>query len=315
MALEATVVGSYTSIGPRLRRWRYRWAPASKAGGLTAVVNGATSGLGKAAALALGGLGASVCLVGRDPRELDVVARSVRSNGGQATTAVANLEDLGQIEGLALGIARAHPRVDALINNAGALFRQRTTVDGGLEATTVINLLTPYLLTESLLPALASAGGRVITVTSAGMYTQRFDLSNLVVSEQHYRGTVAYARAKRAQVVLTEEWQRRHGLLGVDFYAVHPGWADTPGLSRSLPGFARVMHPFLRSPSEGVDTAVWLATSTLDPGGEGRMWLDRRPRSPYRLPCTWASPERRREEGDSLWNWCREQCGPFRMVP
>ena len=315
MALEATVVGSYSNIGPKLRRWLYRWDPAPEARGLTVVVTGATSGLGRAAVLALAGLGASVCLVGRDRSGLEAVAQSARANGGDASTAVADLEDLGQIEGLAHAVAQDHPRVDALINNAGALFGRRTTVEGGLEATTAINLLTPYLLTELLLPALVSAGGRVITMTSAGMYTQRFDLSTLVMGEDDYRGTVAYARAKRAQVVLTEEWQRRHGVRGVDFYAVHPGWADTPGLSRSLPGFARAMRSFLRSPSEGVDTAVWLAASTDDAAGAGRVWLDRRPRSTYRVPWTRASAERRRDEGESLWNWCREQCQPFRTAP
>ena len=60
-------------------------------------------------------------------------------------------------------------------------------------------------------------------MTSAGMYTQRFELSTLVMGEAGYNGVVAYARAKRAQVVLTEEWQRRYGARGVDFHAVHPG--------------------------------------------------------------------------------------------
>ena len=126
-------------------------------------------------------------------------------------------------------------------------------------------------------------------MTSAGLYTQRFEMSSLVMTGEDYDGTVAYARAKRAQVVLTEEWQRRYGNRGVAFHTVHPGWADTPGLSEGLPGFARVMKPWLRTPAAGADTAVWLAGRPAPLATGGRLWFDRQPRSPYRLPWTWAS--------------------------
>jgi dehydrogenase/reductase SDR family protein 12 len=141
-------------------------------------------------------------------------------------------------------------------------------------------------------------------MTSGGMYTERFSLDELVMTEQNYDGAVAYARAKRAQVVLTHEWQRRYGASGVDFHAVHPGWADIPG----LPTFFRVAHPFLRSAPEGADTLVWLAGSAAgSPAGDGHLWLDRRPRGEYYLPWTWAPPAHRAADGLALWQWCNQR--------
>ena len=97
-----------------------------------------------------------------------------------------------------------------------------------------------------------------MTVSSGGMYTQPFDLDRLEMTPEAYRGTTAYARAKRAQVVLSHEWARRWGADGVASYASHPGWVDTPGLASGLPTFAK-LGPLLRTPGEGADTVVWLA--------------------------------------------------------
>jgi NAD(P)-dependent dehydrogenase (short-subunit alcohol dehydrogenase family) len=257
--------------------------------------------------MAMAELGAVLCLVGRNPDLLELTCRQAREVGGDPTAEVADLEDLDQVRDLAARITQRYPRVDVLLNNAGALFRARRLAPGGLEATIALNLLSPYLLTEALLPALEAAGGRVVTMTSAGMYTQRFDLPTLVMGGAGYNGVVAYGRAKRAQVVLTEEWQRRYGARGIDFYSVHPGWSDTPGLAKGLPAFARVMRPLLRTPSDGADTAVWLASRPVGTEQGGGLWFDRRARSPYRLPWTWASAEQRKSQGEALWEWCREQ--------
>jgi NAD(P)-dependent dehydrogenase (short-subunit alcohol dehydrogenase family) len=115
-----------------------------------------------------------------------------------------------------------------------------------------------------------------------------------------YRGAVAYARAKRAQVVLAHEWARRHGTSGVRSYSMHPGWVATPGLDSGLPGFAR-LGPLLRTPEEGADTIVWLVANALaeTPPAEG-FWLDRRPRGEHYRPGTGAGPD----DGARLWEWC-----------
>ncbi len=97
---------------------------------------------------------------------------------------------------------------------------------------------------------------------------------------------VAYARAKRAQVALVREWARRLRGTGVVANAMHPGWADTPGLEASLPGFARLVGSGLRSAREGVDTTLWLAAAPEARAATGRLFLDRRARPFDRVPST-----------------------------
>jgi NAD(P)-dependent dehydrogenase (short-subunit alcohol dehydrogenase family) len=123
-------------------------------------------------------------------------------------------------------------------------------------------------------------------VTSGGQYAQSLDLDDLQYSHGAYDGTRAYARSKRAQVALIREWARRLGPAGIRFDSTHPGWADTPGLSDALPGFARLMGPLLRTPAEGTDTLVWLATAPTLHAPAGSLWLDRRPRPFDRVPMT-----------------------------
>lgn len=319
-ALEATVVGSFTWVGPAVRRRIAGWTPLSdgSAEGRTMVVTGATSGLGLQAGVELARMGANVCLVGRDATKLETALRkgeAAASTGRKRThpTPVsveqADLGDLNQVRRLVERLGNRFDRIDGLLHNAGALIAERQLSPQGNEITMAVHLLGPYVLTEGLLPLLSAAErARVITMTSGGMYTQRFDLGALgsgADAGADYRGSVAYARAKRAQVVLTREWQRRYGGAGIDFYVTHPGWADTPGLTAGLPMMAKVMRPLLRSPLDGVDTEVWLATSpeATDPGGG--LWLDRRQRSEYHLPWTWVPPARRTAEGIALWEWCR----------
>jgi dehydrogenase/reductase SDR family protein 12 len=307
--LEASVVGSFSKIGPALRRPTAHWKVPPAAGDRTVVVTGATSGLGLAAATELSRLGAHVCLVGRDRTRTDDAKARVEAAGGVGvTTELADFADLDAVGALADRLRDRLDRIDVLVHNAGALHRTFHTSPQGIEATVSLHLLAPYVLTERLLPLLGvSAPSRVITMTSGGMYSQRFALDQLVMNEKDYDGATAYARAKRAQVVLTHEWQRRYGPLGVDFHVVHPGWADTPGLTTGLPAFARVAHPLLRSAADGADTLVWLAGSSEGTPEGGRLWLDRRPRREYYVPWTWVPPRRRVADGVALWDWCREQ--------
>ena len=119
------------------------------------------------------------------------------------------------------------------------------------------------------------------------MYAQPVHLDDLEWRDEPFDGTRAYARAKRIQVALVREWARRLRGSSVVVDAMHPGWADTPGLAASLPAFHRFMGPILRSPEEGADTVLWLATRRLERGESGgRLFLDRRPRPFDRLPAT-----------------------------
>jgi hypothetical protein len=127
------------------------------------------------------------------------------------------------------------------------------------------------------------------------------------MSDGDYDGTEQYARAKRAQVTLNEMWAERVDHGEVVFHALHPGWADTPGVAESLPTFRRIVGPLLRTPEQGADTLVWLAATDRATESSGGFWLDRRPRSIHRLPTTRRSdtPARRAR----LWDECRRVCG------
>ena len=140
------------------------------------------------------------------------------------------------------------------------------------------NVLLPQLL--------LAAPARVIVVSSGGMYGQPLGRSVTPMKPADFRGITAYARAKRAQVALSAEWARRFPESDIAFHAMHPGWASTPGVAASLPTFRRLVGPILRTPAEGADTIVWLATARPEILGTGMFWHDRRPRAEYRLPRT-----------------------------
>jgi dehydrogenase/reductase SDR family member 12 len=137
------------------------------------------------------------------------------------------------------------------------------------------------------------------------MYTTGLDIDALSPDPDGFDGVAAYAQTKRAQVVLSQEWARRTAGSSVTFHAAHPGWADTPGLQSSLPRFHRLMGPLLRTPEQGADTIVWLATSPRALESNGRFWHDRRQRSTVRLPWTAARPG----AADRLWQWCAAHAG------
>ena len=206
----------------------------------------------------------------------------------------------------------ATSRLHALVHAAGALSPTYRSAPTGDELTVATAVLAPFRLTWLLSPLLRRAGdATIVTVSSGGMYTQPFDLDRLEMPPGDYRGATAYARAKRAQVVLSHEWARRWGADGVASYASHPGWVDTPGLASGLPTFAK-LGPLLRTPAEGADTVVWLAAggarsaAAPNPMLEG-FFHDRHRRSEYHLPWTARAADPR--DGVRLWEWCQERTG------
>ena len=126
---------------------------------------------------------------------------------------------------------------------------------------------------------------------------RRSPLDDLGFERGDFNGTLAYARAKRAATALTREWGRRLRGRPVRVNAMHPGWADTPGLAASLPGFHGLMGPLLRTPAQGIDTVIWLAADPRAGLAGGRLYLDRRARPFDRLPSTRLSSAQRR------WLW------------
>lgn len=299
--LELTVVGSFSRMGPLVRRRLDGWTsmPSGALEGRTVVVTGPTSGLGLATTRSLAGLGARLVLAGRSEERLARVRDDLVTAHGEDRfpIVVVDMASLTSVRAAVTRILATEDRLDGLVDNAGAIYPERTHSPDGIEATMATMVVGPFALIAGLMPLLdRTSGARVISVTSGGMYAQGLDLADLAGATKPYDGTRAYARAKRAQVALIREWARRHPA-GVTFNAMHPGWADSPGLAASLPGFYRFMGPLLRSPDEGADTIVWLASDPAAASQTGRLFLDRRPRPFDRLPATRLSAADRRR----LW--------------
>lgn len=232
-ALEASVIGSFTKIGYETRRRLFHWddAGALRADGKVVVITGANSGLGLVAATRLAAMGAAVRIVVRNPERGERAGAEIAAAGdGDVGVYVADLSSLDAVRTVAAELRDRDPRIDVLIHNAGALLSERALSVDGHEMTFATMVLGPFLLTRELLPLLrATPGSRVIWIASGGMYTQPLDVDALEMGPGDYRGATAYARTKRAQVVLSEEWAKRLRSDGIAVHAMHPGWADTPG--------------------------------------------------------------------------------------
>ena len=306
--LDASVIGGYSRLGYAIRARSWEPLPTDVLRGRTVIVTGPTSGLGLATARAVRSLGADLVLVGRDAGRLRKVEGELSVHaGGSITVSVADLGDLDAVRRAAAEI-RERGRIDVLIHNAGALTKQRLESPQGFESTIATHVLGPHLLTTLLLDSLAS--GRVITVASGGMYAAplpRFSTgASPEMSSHRYDGTRQYAIAKRMQVTANEMWAERGR--SIAFHAMHPGWADTPGVRNSLPGFARFTAPVLRTSEEGADTIVWLAAADDGAlGSSGGFWCDRERRPIHRLPTTRRSDTP--TERDAMWDWIQKASG------
>ena len=165
-----------------------------------------------------------------------------------------------------------------------------------------VHVLGPVLLTELLQPLLAAQRARVVFVTSGGMYAQPLPVRDPGYTRGEYSGTIAYARSKRTQVellgILGERWAP------LRLSAMHPGWAETPGVTQSLPTFDRVMGPILRDVDAGADTTTWLLASEPAPPSGG-LWMDRRER-PTAFLGRFAPTE---DERGAMWQWVAGAAG------
>ena len=303
--MDKSLVLGYSKVGPALRR---RWWPADPEPGALAgrhvLVTGASGGLGLAAASGLTRLGAVVHLTGRDAGRLEDARTSLLSEQPLAHVRVhvADVSDLAATAEFARSFVAAVPELHAVVHNAGVMPPRRTTTPEGHELTLATHVLGPHVLTYGLRDALA--GGRVVVVTSGGAYGQRLHVDDPEYSGGDYSGVTAYARTKRMQLVLTELWARDLAPDGITVHSMHPGWADTPGVTDSLPRFAALTGPLLRDADSGADTAVWL-TATADPLGTGGFWHDRRRRPTHYAPIGVETPE----QVARFWAFVREQTG------
>ena len=254
------------------------------------VVTGATAGLGYVVARELARRGVVLTLVARDHEKAEKVVAELKKETGNSDIAfeLADLSLLGDVDQLIKRLKKSGKPIDVLINNAGALFNHRELTAEGLERSAALLLLSPARLTEGLKSLLAKATApRVVNVVSGGMYSQKLDVDALLKDDDgDYSGSATYARQKRALMVLTEEWAREWKDQGIVVNAMHPGWADTPGVRSALPLFRRLARSVLRTSEEGADTIVWLAVAREAGQVSGKLFLDREVRSTHFLKAT-----------------------------
>lgn len=310
--LDKSLLLGYTSIGPAIRRhwWAEDAAPGSLVG-RHVVVTGASGGLGLAAAAGIARLGATVHLLGRTESRLTDAAASIRRDQPDADVLpeVCDISDLDAVRAYAADLAERVPVLHAIVHNAGVMPPERVESAQGHELALATHVIGPLLLTELLRPNLAAAASpRVVVVSSGGMYSAPLDHTigdDIEYERGTYDGIRAYARTKRMQVTLTELLAQRCAADTITVHSMHPGWADTPGISDSMPRFSKVLGPILRTAEQGADTIVWLTASPDATSTSGQFWCDRLPRATYYLPRRADDPQARR----AVWSHACDAAG------
>jgi len=252
-----------------------------------AVVTGATGGIGRWIARGLVRAGATVVLVGRDTARGAAVLDWLQQDAkpGQLHLMLADLSDLAATRALGQAIARRHPRLGVLVNNAGVFRARRAVTAEGHDLVLTVNHLAPFVLMQELEPALrAGAPARLVTVGSSTSDSARLDPANLEL--HHHWGMVrAYGQSKLATMMTTFEWARRLQGSEVTANVVHPGTVAT-GLVRSpgVIGLAwRLMAPWVLTEEQGADTPVHVATDPALAAVTGAYFKQRKVVTPNRL--------------------------------
>jgi NAD(P)-dependent dehydrogenase (short-subunit alcohol dehydrogenase family) len=242
--------------------------------GRTVVVTGASSGIGEAAARALHHLGAEVHVVGRSPERTGAIAAEVGTE-----PILADFAHLDALRAAAKEILDRCPHLDVLVNNAGLVVSRRTETDDGHEMTFQVNHLAPFLLTNLLLDRLTdSAPSRVITTASIANGWGFVRLNDLE-TRHLYQGAAVYGTTKLENILFTRELGRRLEGSGVLATCFNPGFVATRlGRQDSASGFIErsPMRRFMRTPEQGADTLVWLATAPADRLKQGAYYSSRR---------------------------------------
>jgi NAD(P)-dependent dehydrogenase (short-subunit alcohol dehydrogenase family) len=253
--------------------------------GKLCVITGATSGIGLAAAEVLAARGATLALVGRDRARGEAALARVRAAapGVRAAAHYADLLRVTEVCRLGTELLAAYPRIDVLVNNAGALFQERDVTEDGLERTFALNHMAYFRLTELLRDRLAaSAPARVVNVASRAHLGAALDFGDLNL-ERGYSGWLAYSRSKLANILFTRELARRLAGSGVTANCLHPGFVasrfgdNNRGSFRWGLGLAKL---FAISEARGAETVVYLATDPEAAGSTGGYFARSKPATP-----------------------------------
>ena len=254
--------------------------------GKVCVVTGATSGIGLVAAERLAAMGARVVLVGRDKSRGEAALQRIRQRVPKAELGIhyADLSRLSEMNRVAVEIAAREPRIDVLVNNAGAMFERRSVTEDGLERTFAVNHMAYFVLANRLRDRLvAAAPARIVNVASDAHRGNTLDFTDLQ-SSRSYRAFTVYGKSKLANILFTRELARRLAGTGVTANCLHPGFVATRfgdnnrGLMKLAIGIGKQL--FAISPEKGAETIVYLASSPELAGVSGGYFAKSRPATP-----------------------------------
>jgi NAD(P)-dependent dehydrogenase (short-subunit alcohol dehydrogenase family) len=244
-----------------------------------AVVTGATSGLGQAAALSLARAGHHVVLVGRDgDRGRQTLAEIERIGSGEL--ALVDFFSMDDVRALGARLTSAHPAIALLVNNAGGTFSADERTKDGLERTFALNVAAPFALTEALMPSLVRGRARVVNLVT-GVPSLAKATSAQLTGARAGPGIGSYVRAKLAMIAITIEQQARYGREGVTFVALHPGIITGTRFGPEMPGWIKKIGPVVAkllrvgtTLDEAAARYVAIATGPIEPAGfyyEGKL--------------------------------------------
>ncbi len=273
------------------------------------LVTGATEGIGKAAVTNFAKRGATVTLIGRNKEKTERVVNELKAVSGNHNLdcLVCDLSRLADVRRAAEEFKAKHGRLDVLVNNAGATFKSPVMGPDGFELTFALNHLSHFQLTHSLFDLIRQTPGARVVSTSSGMQARgALDLQKTPTSLEG-PGWRAYATSKLANILFTKELQRRLEGTTATANCFEPGTVRTQfGAFGSDLGFLMnlvyaLARPFARTPEQGADSLVWLATSPEAASLRGEYVSNRRPVSP-------SSQARDPKLASDLWELSEKLC-------
>lgn len=271
----------------------------------TAIITGATSGIGYQTALAIAKQGYNIVLVSRNKEKLENTKQEIIDNSSNENISyfVADLSLISDIKRVATEIKQAHPVIDVLVNNAGAMFSERQETKEGIELTLATNHINYFLLTNLLLDNIkASTNGRIASVSSEAQKLTKSVNWDDIEFKNKFKGLTAYAQSKLFNAMFTFQLAKKLEDTNVIVNCMHPGGVNT-GFGRNTKGFIRLLvgliFPLMRTPEKGAETLIWLATSNEVEGINGKYFYDKK-------AIKGSSPAYNDVELERLWQWTEE---------
>ncbi len=248
--------------------------------GKICMITGANSGIGKATAIGLAKLGATLVLVCRDQARAEKAIVEIKKKTGNTSIdlIIADLSSQKDIHNLVLEFKKKYDQLHVLINNAGVNLNKHTLTEDGIETTFAVNYLAQFMLSILFFDILKkSAPARIVNVASS-VQAKVIDFDDLN-GEKHYGQLKAYAQSKLAVIVFTYEFAQKINETGVSINCLHPGYVKTNMIRNFRPFvkyFYHLVGLFMKSPKRGAKSSIYLASTTDIDGASGKYFKKRK---------------------------------------